>query len=67
MITHLKHVFIQQASSKHSNSISADVGVMPSEQVQGVQSDTVQEESYCLALHTVGHPVPPGRKELRLK
>ena len=39
---YLKHAFVQQSGSKHSGPLSADVGVITPEQVQGVQFDTVQ-------------------------
>lgn len=43
---YLKHIFIQQPCSKHGNTLSADVGVVTSEQVKGVQLLTVQVESH---------------------
>lgn len=59
---HLKHAFVQQPRSKHRDSLRADVGVKTSQQLQSFVFDTVKIQSHCLALHTVGYPVPPGRK-----
>lgn len=64
-LIYLKHVFIQEPSSKHGNTLRADVGVAASEQVKGVQLLTVQVESHRLALHTVGDSVPTGSKDRR--
>lgn len=62
---YLKHIFIQQPCSKHGNTLSADVGVVTSEQVKGVQLLTVQVESHWLPIHTVGYSVPTSNKERR--
>ena len=44
--SYLKHVFVQQSRSKHGDAVCADAGVKTSEQLQGVQFDTVQVESH---------------------
>lgn len=38
------------------------MGVKTSQQPQSFVFDAVKIQSHCLALHTVGYPVPPGRK-----
>lgn len=61
--THLKHAFIQQSCSKHCDPVGTDLRVKASEQVQGVQFETVQVEGHRLALHAVRYSVPPDRKD----
>lgn len=66
-MSYLEHVFVEQPCPKHSDTICADDGVVPSQQIQGLYLLTVQVEGHRLVLNTVGYPVPSARRKGRVR
>lgn len=66
-MSYLEHIFVEQPCPKHSDTICADDGVVPSQQIQGLYPLTVQVEGHRLVLNTVGYPVPSARRKGRVR